>query len=90
MAAPCIGPFVLGLLTYVGQRHDPAPRVPRSSSPCRSAWACRTCCSAIFTGALDKLPNSGAWMLGVRKLFGVLLVGLAAYFLTPLRPGAVG
>ncbi len=83
VAAPCIGPFVLGLLTYVGQRQD--------------AWLGFILFFALslglglpylllggFTGAVDRLPNSGAWMTGVRQLFGVLLVALAGYFARPL------
>ena len=37
-----------------------------------------------FSGAMQKLPKSGAWMLEVKKLFGVLLVGFGVYFLFPL------
>ena len=83
VAAPCIGPFVLGLLTYVGQRQD--------------AWLGFVLFFTLslglglpylllggFTTALDRLPNSGAWMTGVRQLFGVLLVALAGYFARPL------
>ncbi len=86
MAAPCVGPFVIGLLTFVGERQDPflgfilffvlalglgAPFVML----------------AIFSGALQKLPRSGVWMVWVRKLFGVALVGMALYFARPLIPG---
>ncbi len=35
-------------------------------------------------------PNSGAWMVGVRQLFGVLLVALAGYFARPFLPPGVG
>ncbi|NOY59248.1 MAG: thioredoxin fold domain-containing protein [Calditrichaeota bacterium] len=38
---------------------------------------------ATFSGLLDKLPQSGMWMTWIRKLFGVLLVGVAIYFLIP-------
>ena len=38
---------------------------------------------ASFSSFLDRLPQSGTWMLWVRKLFGVLLVGVAIYFLMP-------
>jgi len=83
VAAPCIGPFVLGLLTYVGQRQD--------------AWLGFALFFTLslglglpylllggFTTALDRLPNSGVWMTGVRQLFGVLLTALAGYFARPL------
>ncbi len=38
---------------------------------------------ATFSGLLTKLPQSGMWMVWVRKLFGVLLVGVALYFFLP-------
>jgi len=38
---------------------------------------------ATFSGLLTKLPQSGIWMIWVRKLFGVLLVGVALYFFLP-------
>ncbi|MBN1541006.1 thioredoxin fold domain-containing protein, partial [candidate division KSB1 bacterium] len=37
-----------------------------------------------FSGLLSKLPQSGMWMVWVRKLFGLVLIGVALYFLTPL------
>lgn len=89
VAAPCIGPFVLGLLTYVGQKQDPLLGF-LLFFVLSLGLGVPYLLLAIFTGALDKLPNSGAWMLGVRKLFGVLLIGLAAYFLKPLLPGVWG
>ncbi len=85
VAAPCIGPFVLGLLTYVGQKQD-AFLGFLLFFVLSLGLGVPYLLLALSTGALDKLPNSGAWMLGVRKLFGVLLVGLAAYFLQPLLP----
>ncbi len=36
-----------------------------------------------FSSLLTKLPQSGMWMIWIRKLFGVLLVGVALYFLLP-------
>ena len=38
---------------------------------------------ANFTGLLKQLPKSGMWMLWIRKLFGLLLIGVAIYFLVP-------
>ena len=31
----------------------------------------------------NRLPKSGMWMVWIRKLFGVLLIGVALYFLVP-------
>ncbi|MDZ7345839.1 MAG: thioredoxin family protein [candidate division KSB1 bacterium] len=38
---------------------------------------------AMFSGLTSKLPQSGGWMLWVRKIFAFLLIGVAIYFLLP-------
>ena len=89
VAAPCIGPFVLGLLTWVASQG--------------SAWlgfavfftlslglGLPLFFLALFSGSLEKLPRSGEWMIWVRKLMGWVLVGLAVHFLRPLLPGSWG
>lgn len=38
---------------------------------------------ALFSGLAGKLPKSGMWMVWIRKLFGILLIGVAFYFLVP-------
>ncbi len=38
---------------------------------------------AMFSGLFSRLPKSGMWMLWIRKLFGLLLIGIAIYFLLP-------
>jgi len=83
VAAPCLGPFILGLLTYVGQKGDPF-----------FGFLCFFILSlglglplavlALFSGAVDRLPMSGDWMLWVRKLMGWVLLGMAAYMISLL------
>ena len=89
VAAPCIGPFVLGLLTWVA----------RMGSPWLGFIIFFTLSLglglplfflAIFAGQIDKLPRSGEWMIWVRKLMGWVLVGMAAYFIRPILPKTVG
>ena len=89
VAAPCLGPFILALLTYVGQKGDPflgflyffilslGLGLPLSLL-------------AIFSGALNKLPRSGDWLLWVRKFMGWVLMGMAAYMISPLIPHPLG
>jgi thiol:disulfide interchange protein DsbD len=89
VAAPCIGPFVLGLLTYVGQRQDVLLGFALFFV-LSLGLGLPYLLLGVFTGALERLPNSGAWMVGVRQLFGVLLVALAGYFAKPLLPPAMG
>ncbi|MEE9169359.1 MAG: cytochrome c biogenesis protein CcdA [bacterium] len=38
---------------------------------------------ASFSGLLNQLPQSGVWLVWVKKIFGVLLVGVALYFFLP-------
>jgi thiol:disulfide interchange protein DsbD len=89
VAAPCIGPFVLGLLTFVGQRGDPVLGFVLFFT-LAMGLGLPYLVLGTFTGAVNKLPASGAWMIGIRKVFGVLLVALAVYFARPFLPGDTG
>jgi len=88
VAAPCIGPFVLGLLTYVGQVGSPALGFILFFTLAMGLGV-PYLLLGTFTGAVNKMPASGAWMIGVRKIFGILLIALAVYFARPLMPAAV-
>ncbi len=85
VAAPCIGPFVLGLLTWVAGTGNP--------------WfgfliffvlsmglGLPLFVLALFSGQLQRLPRAGGWMIWVRKLMGWVLVGMAVYFIRPVLP----
>ncbi len=86
VAAPCIGPFVLGLLTYVGQKGSPLLGFVLFFTLAMGLGV-PYLLLGTFTGAMNKLPASGMWMVGIRKVFGVLLIALAAYFARPFLPG---
>ena len=43
----------------------------------------------IGTSAGHFLPKAGAWMNGVKAIFGVVLLGMAIWFLTRIVPGSV-
>ncbi|MBU0474588.1 MAG: protein-disulfide reductase DsbD [Bacteroidetes bacterium] len=85
VAAPCIGPFVLGLVTYVAAKGDVfygfimffflavGLGVPYLFL-------------AIFSGRIKSLPRAGFWMEGVRNIFGFILIGMAIYFVNPILP----
>jgi thiol:disulfide interchange protein DsbD len=89
VAAPCIGPFVLGLLTYVGQKGSVLLGFVLFFT-LSMGLGLPYLLLGTFTGALNKLPASGAWMVGIRKVFGVLLVALAVYFARAFLPGEAG
>jgi thiol:disulfide interchange protein DsbD len=89
IAAPCLGPFILGLLLWVGQMGDPllgflfffvlsvGLGLPLSVL-------------AIFSGAIARLPKSGDWMLWVRRLMGWILIGMAVYMVSPVVCHLIG
>lgn len=89
VAAPCIGPFVLGLLTYVGHKGSVLLGFVLFFT-LAMGLGLPYLLLGTFTGTLNKLPASGAWMVGIRKVFGVLLVALAVYFARAFLPGAAG
>ncbi len=80
LAAPCIGPFIIGLLSYVGQRGNPV----------LGFWTFFVLALGmgtpfvflgILSGSLNRVPRSGEWMIWVKKIFGFVLLGMAVYFL---------
>jgi thiol:disulfide interchange protein DsbD len=85
VAAPCIGPFVLGLLTWVAGMGSPWLGFLIFFT-LSVGLGLPLFLLAIFSGQIEKLPRSGEWMVWVRKLMGWVLVGMAAYFVRPLVP----
>jgi thiol:disulfide interchange protein DsbD len=88
VAAPCLGPFILGLLTYVGQKGDPLLGFLYFFVLSIGLGLPLTIL-AVFSGAIDRLPMSGDWMVWIRKLMGWVLFGMAAYIIGPLMPSSL-
>jgi thiol:disulfide interchange protein DsbD len=89
VASACIGPFILGLLTWVASKGSPEFGF-LVFFILSLGLGLPLFCLALFSGQLQKLPRSGEWMLWVRKLMGWVLVGMAAYFIRPLLPRPAG
>jgi thiol:disulfide interchange protein DsbD len=89
VAAPCIGPFVLGLLTWVASMGSPLMGFIIFFT-LSLGLGLPLFFLAVFSGQIDKLPRSGEWMLWIRKLMGWVLVGMAAYFIRPIFPKSAG
>jgi thioredoxin:protein disulfide reductase len=86
VAAPCLGPFILGLLTVVAQKGDPVLGVIYFVV-LSIGMGLPLAILGIFSGSMNKLPLSGDWMIWVRKLLGWVLLAMAAYMVSPLIPG---
>jgi thiol:disulfide interchange protein DsbD len=89
VAAPCIGPFVLGLLTWVAGMGSPWLGFIIFFT-LSLGLGLPLFILALFSGKIEKLPRSGEWMIWVRKLMGWVLVGMAAHFIRPLLPETGG
>jgi thiol:disulfide interchange protein DsbD len=85
VAAPCIGPFVLGLLTWVASLGDPWMGFLVFFT-LSLGLGLPLFVLAIFSGQLQHLPRAGGWMIWVRLVMGWVLVGMAVYFIKPILP----
>lgn len=85
VAAPCIGPFVLGLVTYVAAKGDPFYGF-LMFFVLALGLGLPYLLLALFSGKIKNLPRAGFWMDGVKHIFGFLLLGMAIYFLNPILP----
>ena len=85
VAAPCIGPFVLGLLTWVATLGNPLVGFVIFFI-LSLGLGTPLFVLALFSGQLAKLPKSGEWMNWVRRLMGWILIAMAAYFVRPILP----
>ncbi len=92
IAAPCTGPPLAALLAFVATHHSTAPHSTLLHSAVLGG-------SLLFVYALGmgvlffaiagfalKLPRSGAWMDGVKSIFGVVMIVAALYFLRNVVP----
>ena len=79
-AAPCIGPPIIALLAFVGANGDPF----------FGFWSFFILSLGLgfpylilgtFSGLLQKLPKSGVWMIWVKKVLGIVLVGVGLFYI---------
>jgi thioredoxin:protein disulfide reductase len=85
IAAPCLGPFIVGLLAYVAKTGDPYFGFI-SLFVLSLGLGLPLAALAVFSGAVARFPLSGDWMLWVRRLMGWVLLFMAFYIARPLIP----
>ena len=83
VAAPCVGPFVIGLLTYVAAQQSVVLGFSMFFT-LAMGLGLPYLFLAMFSSKISAMPRSGAWMIGVRVIFGLVLIAMAIYFLMPL------
>jgi len=80
-AAPCIGPPIIALLAFVGSQGDPLFGFTLFFVMA-FGLGFPYLILGTFSGLLSKMPKSGTWMVWVKKVFGVILVGVAGFYLS--------
>jgi len=89
VAAPCVGGFIVGLLAFVAARQDPALGFLFFFT-LSLGLGLPYLFLAAYSGRLSRLPRAGEWMEGVKKIFGWILLAMAAYFLRSVLPAPSG
>ena len=88
LAAPCVGPFVVGLMTHVAS----VGRVGYGLLIfflLAAGLGLPLAVLAGFSGSISRLPGAGEWMIWVRKFFGLVLVIMAINLAEPLLGAAL-
>lgn len=89
VAAPCIGGFIVGLLAFVAARQD-AYLGFLFFFTLSLGLGLPYLFLAAYSNRISRLPRAGEWMEGVKKIFGWVLLAMAAYFLRSVLPAPFG
>ncbi|PIE69721.1 MAG: thiol:disulfide interchange protein [Deltaproteobacteria bacterium] len=79
-AGPCTAPVLGGLLTYVATSGDMF-RGGLLLFVFALGMGTLLLAIGVFSGFLAAMPRSGVWMVRIKAILGVVLIGLAEYFL---------
>lgn len=80
IAAPCIGPPVVALLAMVGAKGDPWFGF-KSFFTLAMGLGAPYLVLGTFSNLLQRLPRSGDWMVWVKKVFGVIMLSVGAFYI---------
>ena len=86
IVGPCVAAPLAGALLYISQTRDV---LLGALALFALAWGMGVPLLAAGASAGAFLPKTGAWMNGVKRFFGMLLLGVAWWMLWPVLPGAV-
>ncbi len=82
---PCVAAPLAGALLYISQTHD---AVLGGTALFALALGMGAPLLIIGTSAGALLPRAGAWMESVKRFFGVMMLALAIWIVTPVIPVA--
>lgn len=80
VAAPCSAPVMAAVLTWVATTKS-APLGFAYLFAFSLGMCTLLVVVGVSSGALAKLPRAGTWMLWIKRLFALLMLGVAEYYL---------
>lgn len=83
IVGPCVAAPLAGALLYIGQSRD---IVLGGAALFSMALGMGVPLLAVGASAGALLPKAGPWMESIKRFFGVLLLGVAIYLVSPLVP----
>jgi len=86
IVGPCVAAPLAGALLYISQTRDV---VIGGSALFAMALGMSVPLLLVGVSAGTLLPRAGAWMVSVKIFFGVLMLGLALWIVSPVIPGWV-
>jgi thioredoxin:protein disulfide reductase len=85
MASPCLSPGLLLLLSIVTTLGSPVQGFMLLFA-FGIGLSIPLLIIGTFSSSLNVLPRAGMWMVEVKKLFGLVIIGMCFYFLRPIMP----
>ncbi|HKW38330.1 MAG TPA: protein-disulfide reductase DsbD [Burkholderiales bacterium] len=86
IVSPCVAAPLAGALLYIGQTRD---AVLGGAALFSMALGMGVPLVLVGVSGGVLLPRAGAWMSGVKRFFGVILLGVAVWIIIPVIPVAV-
>ncbi|MEO5669896.1 MAG: protein-disulfide reductase DsbD, partial [Ramlibacter sp.] len=86
IVGPCVAAPLAGALLYIGQTHD---TVLGGVALFSMAVGMGVPLLVVGATAGTLLPKAGAWMESVKRVFGVAMLAVAVYLVSPVIPAAV-
>ena len=83
VAAPCGAPVMAAVLTWVSSTKSAALGFVYLLSFSLGMCALLVVVG-LSSGALSRLPRSGMWMVWVKRGFGIVMLGVAEYYLVKM------
>lgn len=86
IVGPCVAPPLAGALIYISQTGD---AILGGAALFALGLGMGAPLLVIGTSAGKLLPRAGAWMVTIKKIFGVVMLGVAIWFMERVLPGPV-